>query len=90
MSLFDVVMPLPSSVAIGVDRRGDIVGKSVIDAWFSDTLKLRTLLSRIKKPCNDDAHGYVISMPFWRFSIEKHAKGVSDTYQRGVSLLVSI
>ena len=77
-------------VATGIDERGDIVGKSVVDAWFSDILKLRTLLCRIKKPCNNDTHGYVTSMPFWYFSAEKHIKGVSVTYQRGGSLLVSI
>ena len=38
---------------------------SVVDAWYSDALKLRTLHCHIRKPCSDDAHGYVISIPFW-------------------------
>lgn len=38
----------------------DLLVKSVIDAWFL-TLETSNTSNNIRKPCNDDAHGYVIS-----------------------------
>ena len=72
---------MPSQFPSGFDK--DIFGKKRYWRLVSDYSKLRNFQS-IRKPCNDDAHGYVISTSF------PSGKSCTYTYGVGSVLLVSI